>query len=190
MEFDWINIRNEFISQELLDEFKSGNSDFDEFLRETAGVWQDNSESATYVFVDKSEIDNCIISRIYGYVSINATGLMYYNENGNRLYLPCAEIRMFAIHQSLRKRHDINIKYSQILFRLVLQNLYYMSTHIIGFRAIFLNSNDQGYKLYSDCGFEDLKVFLAPEEEEKISIEGTKPMLLLINDNITDLLFT
>jgi hypothetical protein len=48
MEFDWINIRNELITQELLDEFKSGNSDFDEFLCEMAGVWQDNSESATY----------------------------------------------------------------------------------------------------------------------------------------------
>lgn len=57
------------------------------------------------------------------------------------------------------------------MFRLVLQNLYYMSTHIIGFRAIFLNSNDQGYQLYSDCGFEDLKVFLAPEEEEKYQLK-------------------
>lgn len=190
MEFEWVNIRDKLITKELLDVFQSGNSVFDKFLQETASVWQDYSESATYVFVDKSEIDDNKITRIFGYVSINTTGLMYYNENGNRLYLPCAEIRMFAIHKSLRKRHDISNKFSQILFKLVLQNLYFMSTHIIGFRAIFLNSNDDGYQLYSDCGFEDLKDFLAPEEEEKLSIKGTKPMILLINDNITDIIFS
>jgi hypothetical protein len=44
MEFKWINIRDKLITQELLDEFKSGNSVFDEFLREKAGDWQDLSE--------------------------------------------------------------------------------------------------------------------------------------------------
>ena len=41
MEFEWLNIRNKLINQELLDSFQSGNSDFDEFLQETAKEWQD-----------------------------------------------------------------------------------------------------------------------------------------------------
>ena len=189
MEFVCVNIRDKMVTQELLDEFESGNSDFDSFLKELAGDWQDKSEAATYVFVNKNDIDTGKINRIYGYFSINATGLMYHNENGHRLYLSCAEIRMFAIHKSLRKRHDPTNIYSEILFRMVLQKLYFMSNHDIGFRAIFLNSNDEGYVLYKNSGFDDVKEFLTPEEEEKLDIEGTKPLLLLINDEITDLLF-
>ena len=36
MEFTWVNIRDALITQELLDGFQSGNSDFDDFLRETS----------------------------------------------------------------------------------------------------------------------------------------------------------
>lgn len=189
MEFTWLNIRNELITQELLDDFKSGNSVFDEFLCSQALTWQDYSESATYVFVTTADLKENKIQRIYGYVSINATGLMYTNSAGNRLYLPCAEIRMFAIHQSLRKHNNPTIKYSEILFKLALQELYCISTQIIGFRAIFLNANNEGYHLYKNCGFEEVKGYLSPEEEEKLDIEGTTPLILMINDNITDVLF-
>ena len=188
MEFTWVNIRNALITQELLDGFQSGNLVFDVFLKEKAGDWQDCSETATYLFVNKSELENKKIARIYGYVSINSTGLMYY-KNDSRLYLPCAEIRMFAIHKSLRKHGNPNTVYSEILFKMVLQQLYFMSNHLIGFRAIFLYSNREGYELYKRCGFDEVKEYLAPEDEEKLDIEGTTPLLLLINDDITDLLF-
>ena len=189
MNFSWINIRDDMITQELLDEFQSGNSLFDDFLKNKAGYWQDHSEAATYVFVKESEKDEGAIKKIYGYVSINATGLMFINENDNRQYLPCAEIRMFAIHKSLRKIHNPYNKYSEILFKYVLQQLYFLSTSVIGFRAIFLNANDEGYHLYLNSGFEEMKGYLSPEEEEKLDLEGTRPLLLLINDSVTDLLF-
>ena len=60
MEFVWINIRDKMVTQELLDGFQSGNSVFDSFLKERAGDWQDNSEAATYVFVNKNDIDTGI----------------------------------------------------------------------------------------------------------------------------------
>jgi hypothetical protein len=189
MEFKWINIRDKLITQELLDEFKSGNSVFDEFLREKAGDWQDFSEAATYVFVTTDDIEAGKIDKIYGYASINATGLLYDNDRGEKQYLSCAEIRMFAIHKSLHKRHDPGVKFSKILFTMVLQNLYVMSTHDIGFRAIFLNSNDQGYSLYKECGFSEVSGYLTAETEDKLDIEGTKPLIMFINEGITDLLF-
>ena len=60
------------VTQELLDSFQSGNSVFDDFLKEKAGYWQDNSEAATYVFVTKDDRVSGKINRIYGFVSINA----------------------------------------------------------------------------------------------------------------------
>ena len=131
MEFEWINIRDKMVTQELLDSFESGNSVFDVFLKEKAGYWQDHSEAATFVFVSKDDLNVGQIERIYGYVSINAMGLLYQNVDGDN-------------------------QYSEMLFTMVLQNLYQMSTHNIGFRAIYLNSNDEGYKLYRKCGFEEV----------------------------------
>ena len=55
------------VTQELLDEFESGNSDFDSFIKELAGDWQDRSEAATYVFVNKSDIDNALFSVFSSY---------------------------------------------------------------------------------------------------------------------------
>ena len=89
----------------------------------------------------------------------------------------------------MRKRHNPDNNFSEILFKTVLQELYYMSTHAIGFRAIFVNANDEGYQLYVNSGFEEVKGFLTPDEEEKMDLEGMRPLLLLINDDITDLLF-
>lgn len=189
MDFVWINIRNNLITQELLDSFKSGNSDFDDFLKEKACNWQDYSEAATYVFVTKDDFDSGKISRVYGFVSINATGLLFQNEDGDNQYLSCVEIRMFAIHKILRKNNNPAAQFSRILLTMVLQNLYIMSNHEIGFRAIFLNSNDEGYKLYKECGFADVTGYLTPDAEDKLNIEGTKPMLLFINEDITDVLF-
>lgn len=189
MEFEWINIRDNMVTQELLDSFQSGNSVFDNFLKEKAGYWQDNSEAATYVFVSKDECVAGKVNRIYGYVSINAMGLLFENEDGNNQYLSCAEIRMFAVDKILHKKHGSIVRYSEILFRMVLQNLYYMSTHDMGFRAIFLNANKQGYQLYRDCGFEETCGYTTPDTEDKLDIEGTTPLILFINEGITDLLF-
>lgn len=180
MRFEWINI--EQVDDSIINAFESGDSTFDEFLKENAKKWQASSESATYVFADEEEVKNRSVTRIYGYVSINTMGLLYSSEE--KKYLSCAEIRMFAIAKQLRKRHDITVDWSTQLFKLVLQNLYEMSTKVIGFKAIFLNANSNGYKLYKENGFEDITEYVTPETEEKIGIEGCKPLLLVINDDM------
>ncbi|MBO4580210.1 MAG: hypothetical protein J5715_08665 [Clostridiales bacterium] len=190
MRFSWLNIRDPRITDDLLEDFYSGNSVFDDFLKNKAGDWQDYSEAATYVFITSDEEQSEVISRIYGYVSINSTGLLYENSDGEKQYLSCAEIRMFAIHKSLRRKLNPCSNYSSVLFKMVLQRLYFMSTSVIGFRAIFLNANNEGYRLYVNSGFSEVTDYLAPETEEKLSLEGTTPLLLLINEGTTDLLFS
>lgn len=179
MSIEWINI--ESVSEELTDSFDSGDDTFNYFLKEQARNWQDAGEAATYIFADENEIKNDSITRVLGYASINTTGLLYSSDNTNK-YLACAEIRMFAIDRRLRKAGDTTRDYSNQIFNLLLMNLYHMSTHTIGFKAIFLNANHAGEKLYSNNGFVEITDFISPDEEDKLDIEGTTPMLLMINN--------
>lgn len=186
---EWVNI--ESVGYELTDSFDSGNSIFNDFLKNHARSWQDYGEAATYIIADKEEIENHNIHRIYGYVTINATGLLYNydGDSDNYQYLSCAEIRMFAIQNVLRKHGDFTRDYSEIIFNLVLENLYAMSTHDIGFKAIFLNANNEGKSLYERSGFETVTGFISPTLEEKLDIAGTTPMILMINDDFMDRVF-
>ena len=186
MNIEWINI--ESVSKELTDSFDSGDYTFNLFLKEKARIWQNTGESVTYIFADKEEIENNNITRVLGYVSINATGLLYRKGDAN-MYLSCAEIRMFAIDRRLRKAGDTTRKYSEQIFNLLLANLYYLATHEIGFKAIFLNANDTGKDLYLRNGFADITEFIPPDEEDKIGLEGTTPLLLMINDDFMDIVF-
>lgn len=181
-DFCWININQ--VPQSVINAFDSGNEVFNDFLKETALRWQNNGEAVTYLIVTENERKANCYTRIYGYVSINSMGLLYDTQGENRKYLPCVEIRMFAIAKQLRKRHDPMIKYSDMIFKLILQNLYELSTKVIGFRAIFLNANKDGFRLYKDNHFEILSDFVSPTDEEKIDISDTTPMLLFINDTM------
>jgi hypothetical protein len=180
MTFEWMNIKD--VSDTIIHNYDSGDHVFNTFLREKAREWQDNGEAVTYVFVDAEEIDTGNYTRIYGYASINTLGLLY-NEEGLDKYLPCVEIRMFSIAKQLRKRHDPSIKWSEILFKLVLQNLYQLSTSVIGFHGIFLNANSNGYKLYTDCGFQPINDYTIPQDEDKLEISDCAPLLMIIDDN-------
>ena len=186
---EWINI--ESVSQELTDSFNSGNSVFDNFLKNDARRWQDYGEAATFIIADKEEIEKGNITRIYGYVTINATGLLYSpsGDDGDYQYLSCVEIRMFAIQRAFRKHGDPTRNYSEIFFNLVLMNLYHMATHTIGFKAIFLNANHEGRRLYKSAGFEEVSGFVSPTVEDKIDLEETTPMILMINDEFIDKVF-
>ena len=181
MTFDWINIKD--VDDAVIKDFDSGNYVFNDFLKEKARNWQNVGEAVTYLIVDADEILEKKITRVYGFVAINAIGLLY-EEDHVKKYLPCAEIRMFAIAKQLRKRHDITIEWSDIIFKTVLQNLYFMSTSVIGFRGIFLNANHDGYKLYTENGFGEIANYISPDEDEKIEIDGCIPLLLIIDDEM------
>ena len=186
MRFDWISI--EGVDDAVIKNFDCGNHAFNDFIHNKAKLWSSSGESVTYVFIDEDEKGK-EISRIYGFASINTMGLLYDN-NGNNEYLPCAEIRLFAIAQQLRKHHDSSIEWSDTIFKTLLQNLYEMSTKVIGFKAIFLNANHDGYDLYIKNGFDEITDFIKPETDEKIDIEDCTPLLLIINDEMLYSIFS
>jgi len=186
MEFDWINI--ESVDDTVIDKFDCGNHAFNDFIQKQAKKWNAAGESVTYVFADIDEIKNHAVTRIYGFASINTLGLLFNNGKQNE-YLPCAEIRLFAIAKQLRKHHDQTVLWSDIIFKTLLQNLYHMSTGIIGFKAIFLNANHDGYQLYIDNGFEIIKEYTVPQIDLKIEIEECTPLLLMITSKMIDNIF-
>ena len=181
-DFCWVPLPE--VPKSVIGTFDSGNPDFNDFLKERAEDWQNNGESVTYLIVTENERETGKYSRVYGYASINTMGLLYNTNDNDSKYLSCAEIRMFAIAKQLRKRHDPTVPHSDIIFKLVLQNLYEMSTKTIGFRAIFLNANHDGLDLYKKNGFSPITSFIPPTEEDKLDITDTTPMLLIIDETM------
>lgn len=181
MNFDWVNV--ESVDTAVIRDFDCGNRAFNEFLHEKARAWSADGESVTYVFADEAEIKEKRVSRIYGFAAVNTMGLLF-DKDGRSTYLPCAEIRLFAIAKQLRKRHNSTIVWRDVIFKNLLQNLYQMSTSVIGFKAIFLNANHDGYQLYRDNGFEPLGEYTAPQNDEKIETDDCTPLLLMITDDM------
>lgn len=190
MTFEWISLRSN-VPEKVVKEFDCGDYTFNEFLQEKALNWMDNGYASTYVAVDDEEATNGNITRIYAFASINATGLLY--RDGQNKYLSCVEIRMFAVSKMLRGNGvtDIDgIRYSYKIFQSLVQELYAMSTSVIGFCAVTLNANDKGLKLYKEFGFVETDEFLLPEEEEKISIEKCTPLIFsLITEDALSRIF-
>ncbi len=196
--FEWVNIT--CVDKAVLQLFDCGEDTFNEFLTDKAIAWQLSGEATTYVFVlddDKKKFEenpeNNKISRIFGYAAINATGLLYDDDDSEKesvKYLSCAEIRMFAVDKRLHKHGDPTKEYSKWIFTTLLQNLYEMSTSVIGFRAIYLNSNKTGYHLYKSSGFEEIENFRAATEEDKIDIDQCTPLLLPLNDETMYMIFS
>lgn len=181
LSFVWVNINN--VSDEALRTFNSGNKEFDEKLVDKAREWQSIGEMCTYVAIREDEIEKP--TKIYAYASITATGLLA-NSDDEVKYLSCCEIRLFAIHRGLRSVLDENfVLYSVSLFKSFLQDLYQMSTSVIGFKAIFLMSNDQGYHLYTDeaIGFMSPNGYIPPTDEKKLSVDGCTPLLFFFDDD-------
>ena len=182
MTFKWINAAD--VSQDLLNKFSSGGQAYDDYLHYSHNIWAANGEGVTYVAV--LEEDYPAIDRIHAFCVINATGLMVSREDEAVEYLSCCEIRLFAISRSLRgARDEYGEKYSVNLFKSFLQDLYQMSTSVIGFRAIYLNSNDDGYHLYTDeaVGFMEPAGYIPATDEEKLDIEGCTPLLFFLDDD-------
>lgn len=180
MEFEWVNI--ESVDDSVVRKFDSGNHAFNNFLYNDAKKWSSCGEAVTYVFADKDEIALSNISRIYGFVAINTMGLLYRETDSNK-YLHCCEIRLFAIAEQLKRRYSQDAEWSDIIFKVLLQNLYEMSTRTIGFKGIFLNANDEGINLYKRNGFQEITSFVEPQEDDKIETEKCTPLLLIIDDD-------
>ncbi len=185
MIFEMINI--ESIDEAVVQAFDCGNPSFNDFLQNKAKPWNAAGECVTYAFADADEVLRKSITRIYGFASLNTLGLLY-TDNGQNQYLHCAEIRLFAIAKQLRKRHDQTVMWSDVIFKTLLQHLYFMSTSVIGFKALFLNANHDGRQLYIDNGFTEITDYLAPRTDEKFNIKDCTPLLMMItSDTLYDI---
>ena len=180
MNFEWIGL--EGVDKAVLNDFDSGSCAFNCFLQEYAEAWRDVGEAVTYLCVDREEASRNCVTRIYGYAAINTNGLLY-TDNSKKKYLQCAEIRMFAIAKQLRGHKDPTCNFSRDIFYSFLQNMYIMSMTVIGFKAIFLNSNHEGYHLYKECGFDEITDYIPPEDDDKIEIDDCTPLLLVMNED-------
>ena len=191
MIFEWTSLSN--VPSDVVDKFDCGEEVFNDFLKLQAKNWMAEGYAVTYVAVDKNELESGNIRRIYGYAAVNATGLLGKNREKNK-YLSCAEIRMFAVSKALRGKEAVDldgVRYSYKLFQTFMQELYFISTSILGFCAVTLNANNTGLRLYRKFGFMHSEEYLLPEEEDKIDIEGCTPLIFsFMGENVFDTLFT
>lgn len=191
MIFEWTSLSN--VPSDVVDRFDCGEEVFNDFLKSHAKTWMSEGYAVTYVAVDKNALESGDVHRVYGYAAINATRLLGKDREKNK-YLSCAEIRMFAVSKALRGKEAVDldgIKYSYKLFQSLMQELYYISTSVIGFCAVTLNANTTGLELYKKFGFMHSEEYLLPEEEEKIDIEGCTPLVFsFMGENVFETLFT
>lgn len=184
MSMDLIWVRYDEVPYSVIEQFDCGNYSFNMFLYETAQKWQDHGEATTYLLVSSEEYAMQAINRVYAYASINATGLRLAKSTETK-YLSCAEIRMFAVCKQLQ-HHSVDengVKYTDIIFCLLLQDLYAMSVRTIGFKAICLHSNENGLSLYKRCGFTEVQDYESADIDDKLDISGCVPLIFYISDD-------
>ncbi len=76
------------------------------------------------------------------------------------------------------------------MFQALMQEMYCISTSVIGFCAVTLNANSTGLNLYKKFGFMHSEEYILPEEEDKIDIDGCTPLIFsFIEEDALDRLF-
>jgi hypothetical protein len=188
-ELQYVELNGARVSQDVLQKFDCGHPDFNDFLADDAKDSGSNGEGVTYILVDEDEYSNKKVSTIFAFATIQSTALQYYDiKKTDKIYsIPGVEIKYFAIakrfHRQIAHLIDDSKYYSTIFFEWLLEDLYEMSTKIIGFQAVFLRANEQGEKLYRRKNFIDASEYIVPYEEDD-PLGKCTPMCLIIKDNI------
>lgn len=172
-EFDFVELNQSEVSDEVINEFDCGNRSMTEYLHQYAKDDTIKGKGVTYVLVTADR------KRIYAYATIATYSLYYYedaekfhtkemNEFGKVLLaVPSIEIKMFAISKKLKGQiaYLLDPKnqqhYSSIFFKLFLEKLYYMSMSSVGFQMVFLRANDEGERLYRNNKFVECDKYLS-----------------------------
>ena len=100
------------------------------------------------------------------------------------------ETNLSGVTYFLIDKDENGVKYSHVFFALLLQELWLTATTKISFKAIFLQSNNEGKKLYEEFGFVEIDNYVAPTVDDKIEIDDCVPMLCLISDDLMYAAFT
>lgn len=192
----YVELNQSKVSDDIINQFDCGNYDMSDYLHSTARKDAHRGQGVTYILVRKNEAESNSITRIYAYATIKTHSLSYYedaekyhtkemNSEGKILSsISCAEIKMFAISRALKGQIAYDIDngshhYSTIFFKMLLEDLYFMSMSVIGFQVIFLRANDEGEGLYRNVGFIDCSAYLKTYDA---SAEGCIPLFLSLND--------
>ncbi len=166
------------VETEILKSFSSGHSEIDDFFYNGTDEYLFSGKGVTYILIESEEYESNTISLIYGFATISSCGLLQQLDDnlksiediGNKGYavnVPCAEIKYFAINRCFRGQKNKNGSlYSQQFFKMFLQDLYLMSVSTIGFSTIFLRANNNGKRLYANCGFIDFNEYIIPFDEK------------------------
>lgn len=196
-DFRFIELNESKVTEEVIRQFNCGNDDMTQYLHKQAKIDTIQGEGVTYVLVNEDR--KCI----YAYATIKAHGLYYYEDaekyhtkqmdkNGQVLLsMPSVEIKMFAISKKLKRQVAYTLDpeklqhYSTIFFKWFLEELYYMSMNIIGFRMIFLRANNEGETLYRKNGFIEYDRYLSTYDAKA---EGCIPLAIALTE-IEDVIF-
>ena len=147
-----VKLDSAYVSRDVLQTFDCGHPDFNEFLRNDAINFNDNGKGITYILVDSSEFKNQNITAIFAFATIQTSSLQYVDDEDLLRSVSSVEIKYFAIAKRFQRQVAWTINnnkyYSTLFLEWFLVDLYYMSTAVIGFRAIFLRANKNGEKLY------------------------------------------
>lgn len=187
--FNYIELKEELVSQEVLQQFDCGHPDFNTFIREDAIKYKNNGEGVTYILVLEEEYKKRNITSIFAFATLQTTALLYHDldDNDSILRMSGVEIKYFAITKGFQKQHAYMLNpskyYSTCFLEMLLIMLYSMSIEVIGFQAIFLRANENGEKLYRRKQFVDASKYIRTLEEDD-PMGKCIPMVLVIQENL------
>ena len=185
--FEYVKLDSKYVSRDVLQTFDCGHPDFNEFLVDDAINFSDDGKGVTYILVDSNESENKKITSIFAFATIQTASLQFGDDEERLRSIPSVEIKYFAIAKRLQKQIAWTINrdkyYSTLFFEWLLSDLYYMSTAVVGFQALFLRANKRGEKLYRRKHFIDATQYSIPFDEDDATGKCI-PMCLLIEENL------
>lgn len=187
--FRYVELKENTVSQEVLQRFDCGHPDFNNFIQKDAIKYKNNGEGVTYILVLQKEYEENNITSIFAFATLQTTALLYHDVNDKDIILRMSgvEIKYFAIAKGFQKEHAYLLNqekyYSTCFLEMLLIELYSMSIDVIGFQAIFLRANSNGEKLYRRKNFVDASQYIRTHEDDD-PMGKCIPMVLVIQDNL------
>lgn len=187
--FKYIELKNETVSQEVLQKFDCGHPDFNNFIKKEAVECKNNGEGVTYILVLEEEYEQNNITSVFAFATLQATALLYHDavDEEKIMRISGVEIKYFAISRGFQKQYayllDGSKYYSTCFLEILLMDLYSMSIEILGFQTIFLRANQNGERLYRRKNFIDASKYIRTQEEDD-PMGKCIPMLLMIQENL------
>lgn len=188
--FLYVELKEDTVSQDVLQRFDCGHPDFNNFIRNNAIECKNNGEGVTYILVLEEEYEKHQITSIFAFATLQTTALLY-QDSGKYFRISGIEIKYFAITKGFQKTYAYTLErpdkyYSTCFLEMLLMDIYVMSIEVVGFQAIFLRANENGERLYRRKLFKDASKYISTYEEDD-PMGKCIPMVLSIQENLGDI---